>query len=75
MTSFTSQMILSRLPTCSTLRGMDEQGKIGILFWALVVVQRIQLNCCEKKKKDSANNKRGEEVNDSEGDIKFSEDG
>ena len=28
-----------------------------------------------KKKKGSANNKRGEEVNDSEGDIKFSEDG
>ena len=28
-----------------------------------------------RKKKGSANNKRGEEVNDSEGDIKFSEDG
>jgi len=51
------------------------RAKIWVLFCALVLVQRIQLNCCEKKKKDSANNKRGEEVNDSEGDIKFSEDG
>jgi len=29
----------------------------------------------KEKKNGSANNKRGEEVNDSEGDIKFSEDG
>ena len=33
MTSFKSQMIFSRLPTCATLRGMGEQGKdLGIIL-------------------------------------------
>ena len=44
------------------------RAKIWVFFCALVLVQRMQL---KKKKKGSANNKRGEEVNDSEGDIKF----
>ena len=33
MTSFESQMIFSRLPTCATLRGMGELGKdLGIVL-------------------------------------------
>ena len=74
MTSFESQMIFSRLPTCATLRGMGEFGKIWILFSPLVFVQRIRLNCSGFNN-GSANKKRGgEEVNDSNGDIKFSGD-
>ena len=73
MTTFKSQMIFSRLPTCATLRGMGEYGKdFGIV---LHLGPRSE-NTVEplRFQKSSANNKRGEEVNDSEGDIKFSED-
>ena len=48
-------------------------AKVGALRrWHPMVIDYLSY---EEKKKGSANNKRGEEVNDSEGDIKFSEDG
>ena len=75
MTSFKSQMIFSRLPTSATLRGIDEWGMILILFCALVVVQRMQLNCRGFSNSSASKKKEIEgRDNDSEIYIGFSED-